>query len=270
MKVLGTTKIYAVVGDPIQQVQSTDLYNQLFLQLGIDAICIPLQFAAADAATAIAGLRTFKNLAGIIATIPHKTTLLNASDAAMPRAQMIGAANAVRAELDGRWVCDAFDGVGYVEGLNSAGWNPRGKAVQLIGLGGAGASMAFALAEAGVARLRVYDIDGAKIDRIVTGLAQHFPALRAETGPVDLSTVDIVSNATPLGMSAGDDLPLDPALLNPRLLVTDMIMKPPETPLLRAAKTRGCAVQNGHAALRGQAQAVMRFFGYAVSEGLES
>lgn len=262
LKVTGVTRLYVVIGDPIAQVQSTHLFNRLSAERGIDAVFVPVQFAAAAFRTAIAGLRAFGNLAGIIATIPHKSPLLAAADEVSPRAGMIGAVNAVRVEPDGRWVGDAFDGLGYVDGLKANGRDPTGKSAQLVGLGGAGMSMAFALAEAGVARLRIFDIVEDKVEQVRAGLAEHYPDLAVEVG-LDPSGVDVVANATPLGMAPDDPLPVDPATLVPGQLVTDMIMKPPLTPLLQAAAAMGCPTVAGYEALKGQANAVMAFFGHA-------
>ena len=117
MNITGETRLYMVVGDPIRQVRSTELYNKLASDNGLDVVFIPLQFAANDAEVAIAGLRVFKNLGGIIPTIPHKTGFLNMVDELSYRAQMVGAVNSIRCEPNGRWRGDIFDGVGYVNGL---------------------------------------------------------------------------------------------------------------------------------------------------------
>jgi len=262
LTVTGETRLYVVIGDPIAQVRSTQLYNSLAAEGGHDAVFVPLQFSAESFETAVSGLRIFKNLAGIIPTIPHKARMLDMVDEARPRAQMVGAVNSIRVEPDGRWIGEAFDGVGYVEGLKASGHDPRGKSVQLLGAGGAGASMAFALAEAGVSHLRIFDIDGDKAGKVAAGLAEHFPGLGVDLGPAEPQRVDIVANATPVGMQREDPLPIDPGLLVAGQLVTDMIMKPPVTPLLEAAAAKGCPTVRGYEALQGQASANMAFFGF--------
>jgi shikimate dehydrogenase len=263
LDVTGETRLYVVIGDPIVQVRSTALYNKLSAKKGVNAVFVPVQFSAERFDEAIAGLRSFKNLGGVIPTIPHKARMLSVVDEAAPRARMVGAVNSIRVDPEGRWIGEAFDGVGYVEGLKERGRDPAGKSVQLVGLGGAGASMAFALAEAAVSRLRIFDLDNAKIERVKAGLSEHYPALTVESGPVLPREVDIVANATPLGMKESDPLPFDPDALRPGQLVTDMIMAPPVTALLRAAEARGCPIQVGYEALLGQAKANIAFFGFA-------
>ena len=78
----------------------------------------------------------------------------------------------------------------------------------------------------------------------------------------DPQLVDIVANATPVGMNPEDPLPIDPEILVPGQLVTDMIMKPPVTPLLEAAAGMGCPTVQGYEALKGQAAANIAFFGF--------
>jgi shikimate dehydrogenase len=261
MNITGETRFYVVVGDPIRQVRSTELYNKLASDKEADVVFIPLQFKADDAEAAIAGLRVFKNLGGIIPTIPHKTGFLEVVDELSHRAQMVGAVNSIRCDEDGRWRGDIFDGVGYVNGLLTNDRSPAGRSVLLIGAGGAGSSMAYALAEAGVSRLQIYDIVSDKAERVASGLARNFPTVAASTGPPDPRGFDIVANATPVGMADNDPYPLDPELLEPGQLVTEMIMKPNVTRFLKAARKKGCDTQVGYEALKGQAKANMEFFG---------
>lgn len=261
LKVTGVTRLYIVIADPVAQVQSTHLYNRLSAEKGIDAVFVPVQFGADAFETCVAAFRSMKNLRGIIPTIPHKARMLSVVDEASPRARMVGAVNSIRIDENGRWIGDAFDGVGYVEGLKAGGHDPKGKSVQLIGVGGAGASMAFALAEAGVSFLRLNDLDAAKVQAVQGRLSEFYPNVEVETGPINTKGIDIVANATPLGMAEGDALPIDPDRLAPDQLVTDMIMKPRVTPLLAAARAKGCATVIGYEALKGQAQANLEFFG---------
>ncbi|MCS0503349.1 shikimate dehydrogenase family protein [Ancylobacter mangrovi] len=263
LSITGETRLYFVIGDPIRQVRSTQLYNKIAAEKGIDVVFAPLQFAANDFDAAVRGLRSFKNLAGIIPTIPHKPRMMEVVDRIEPRAKLVGAVNSIRVEVDGTWVGDTFDGVGYVNGLESSGHNPGGRSVLLIGAGGAGAAIAVALADASVSRLRVVDVDAGKAERVVAAVKSAYPAIEVDTGAPVPAEFDIVANATPLGMAAGDPYPIDPATLVPGQIVTDMIMKPPVTPLLQAAEAKGCPIQVGYQALVGQAEANFNFFGLA-------
>ena len=121
--------------------------------------------------------------------------------------------------------------------------------------------MAFALAEAGVSHLRIYDVVINKAKKVSSGVAKHYPQLEVETGFPDPRGFDVVANATPVGMNPDDPFPINPELLGSSQLVTEMIMKPDITPFLLAAKAKGCEIQTGFEALKGQAKANMDFFG---------
>ncbi|MDQ2064843.1 shikimate dehydrogenase [Xinfangfangia sp. CPCC 101601] len=261
LSVTGETRLYVVIGDPIRQVRSTQLYNRLSAERGHDVVFVPLQFSEADFETSIKGLRSFKNLAGIIATIPHKPKLMPVIDLVLPRATVVGAANSIRIEADGSWTGDIFDGVGYVNGLRSEGIDPAGKSVLLIGAGGAGAACAVELAQAGVAKLRIVELDRKKLEWLLSSLQAAYPGLDVAPGEAAPEGFDIVANATPVGMREEDPFVVDPARLSPNQIISEMIMKPNVTRFLEAAAARGCRTHIGYHALMGQANATMSFFG---------
>lgn len=261
LSVTGETRLYVVIGDPIRQVRSTQLYNKMAAERGKDVVFVPLQFAEADFESGIRGLRAFMNLAGIIATIPHKPKLLPVTDVVQERAKVVGAVNSIRIEEDGSWVGDIFDGVGYVNGLKSEGIDPKGKSVLLIGAGGAGAACAVELAQAGVSKLRIAELDKTKLDTLLASLSAAFPGLDVRESEPAPEGFDIVANATPVGMRADDPFPVDPDRLHSSQIVTEMIMKPNVTRFLEAAAAKGCRTQIGYHALVGQATATLSFFG---------
>jgi len=263
LHITGETKVYVVIGDPIAQVKSTHLYNKLTDETQADVVFIPMQLSAENFERSVDGLRAFKNLAGIIPTIPHKPRMMDVVDSCSKRAQIVGAVNSIRVEPDGRWVGDMFDGIGYVNGLVKNGHQPETKSFLLVGAGGAGAAISIALADAGVQRLRIVDLDQNKVERIIANVRANYPNMEIDTGPLLPTEFDVVANATPLGMASGDPLPVPPDLLRTGQLVTDMIMKPAVTPLLVQAQAMGCVIQVGYEALVGQVDANLEFFGLA-------
>ena len=261
LHITGETQVYVVIGDPIAQVKSTHLYNKLTAEIPADVVFVPVQFSAKDFERSVDGLRALKNLAGIIPTIPHKPRMMEVVDSCSKRAQIVGAVNSIRVEPDGQWVGDMFDGIGYVNGLIKNGHQPKNKSFLIVGAGGAGAAISFALADAGVQRLRIVDLDQGKVERIIANMRANYSNIEIDTGPLDPTEFDVVANATPLGMASGDPLPVSPDLLCCGQLVTEMIMKPPVTPLLVQAQAKGCVIQVGYEALVGQTAANLKFFG---------
>jgi shikimate dehydrogenase len=76
---------------------------------------------------------------------------------------------------------------------------------------------------------------------------------------------DVVVNATPLGMKAGDPLPVDVARIAPGTFVGEVVMKEEITPLLRAAQDKGCPIQVGTDMLFEQIPAYLEFFGFGTT-----
>lgn len=267
----GTTDLYLVVGDPVYQVKSVTMYNRIFSDLDLDAVCVPMRFPAEQASELFKMLRHVANLRGIVATIPHKGLLLEASDHVTTRASQIGVANIARLK-NGHLHCDAVDGLGYLNGLKSVGFEVRDKRAQIIGAGGAGQSLAFALADAAIGRLTIYDCDKSRMDALVARLRQDYPNQTFSSGWDNPEMLDLITNASPVGMSKSgshnDQMPLDKAYLtgSNKPFVTDMVMQPAMTHLLSEAAASGCQIQTGLEALRGQARATLDLFGIDLPE----
>jgi shikimate dehydrogenase len=257
--ITGKTRLYAIIGDPIEQVKSPVTLNPLMAAAGKPGILVPMQIAPAKLVEAIRGIKAIGNFDGIIITVPHKMRMLELVDEVLPTGKRVGAINAVRREPDGRWIGDMFDGKGFVAGLRKHGHEPAGKRALLVGAGGAGSAVGFALAEAGVAKLTVHDSDAAKAERLARGIAAAFPKAGAAVGGGDAAGYDLAVNATPIGMAPGDPSPIDPAGFKPGMVVADVIILAHDTPLLAAARQRGCAVMGGLPMTLGQAEEMARF-----------
>jgi shikimate dehydrogenase len=96
-------------------------------------------------------------------------------------------------------------------------------------------------------------------------LRQHYPALQITTGSNDPHGYEIVVNATPLGMKPSDPLPIDVSRIAPTTFVGEVVLTEEYTPLLRAAKERGCTVQVGTDMLFEMIPAYLEFFGFGTS-----
>jgi shikimate dehydrogenase len=243
--ITGNTKVYGIVGDPISHVRTPEVFNELFAQNGSDAVVVPIHVAAEGLAAMLAAFRVMRNLGGVIVTVPHKTAVVALCDELGEAARMIGAVNAVRREDDGRLVGENFDGTGFLAGLRSQGHEAAGRRVLLLGAGGAAAAIAFALASAGVAQLTIANRTRRKAQEIVERLKKLMPGSPIVAGDADPTGYDLVINTTSLGMKADDPLPIDVSLLTPDMTVAEIIMKPETTPLLAAAKAKGCPVHYG-------------------------
>jgi shikimate dehydrogenase len=202
-----------------------------------------------------------RNLSGVLVTMPHKQRMLAFVDELDVTARQVGALNIIRCHADGRWVGATFDGLGCVLGMQWEGNHPSNKSVLLIGAGGAGRAIAFAVAAAGARTLTIFDVD----ERRAASLAKSVAAATGcstYVGAPDPHGCEIVINATPLGMKPDDPLPVDPNRLEPGSTVVDIINSPDPTPLCRAARARGCRTQDGRPMHEGQAVHALRFLGF--------
>src|SRR5690606_14826366 len=147
-------------------------------------------------------------------SVPYKMAVYHKCAAAHDRAARVQSANSVRRQADGSWYADNFDGVGFIEGLKAGGHQIAGRRVLQVGAGGAGASLAYCLAEAGATEVRLKDIDAAGAGRLARLVETALPACRVRVGEADPSAMDLVVNATPFGIHPGDPLPLDVSRLS--------------------------------------------------------
>src|SRR5437660_4422135 len=180
--VKGTTRLYGLVGDPLTTARSPELLNRLFIEQGADAVCMAFQVEANELFAFVTGARAMKNLAGVLVTMPHKQRMLAFVDELHPTARQVGALNVIRCDDDGRWVGAIFDGLGCVLGMQWEGNHPANKSVLLIGAGGAGRAIAFAVASAGARSLAIFDVDEPRAEDLAesvaaaTGCRTHFGA----------------------------------------------------------------------------------------------
>jgi shikimate dehydrogenase len=262
--ITGTTRLYAILGDPLARVRSPERFNAIFAERGIDAVLVPAEVDAAGFDAAVAGFKSLRNCDGLIITMPHKHAMCAHVDELRDNGRLVGAINAARRMPDGRWVGDMFDGQGYLGGLRNRGIDPRAKRVHLIGAGGARDGDG---AGAGRRSPRSRRWTGEPRSGLADAIRAAFPKVQAEAVSEDRYDVDLLANATPLGLRDGDPLPCDATRIAPRTIVTDVIPKPDVTPLLAAAQARGCAVVTGREMVEGQAGLVAAFFGLAERSG---
>jgi len=262
MVIDGKTKLFLVIGDPIAQVKSPDLYTRWCVAHGIDAVFVPFQINTRMGTEVFHALRHVPNLAGMIVTIPFKPLAATCCEHLTARAKVAGAVNVIR-PVDGQWYGDAQDGVGCIAALSARNVNIPGTTAQIVGAGGAGASVAAALAEAGVARLGIVDLDMHRAANLADRLGREFPTVTLHVGRIAPDDVTIFVNASPCGMAEGDPLPIAIADIksekNPKVLV-EMIMQPSRTQLFIRAEEMGCMVVPGLEVLGGQQEETLKFF----------
>lgn len=204
---------------------------------------------------------TLENLRGALITMPHKVSTVALLDEASPAVHIAGACNTVRRDEGGRLVGDLFDGEGFVRGLLRKGFVVHGADALVVGAGGVGSAIAASLVAAGVGSLGLFDAQHASAEALATRLKAYHPGLRVRTGSNDPAGLGLVVNATPLGMNAGDPLPIRPEATPGAVAALDLVYRPGETAWVLAQRKAGRRAADGREVLLAQgAAALTRWF----------
>jgi shikimate dehydrogenase len=200
---------------------------------------------------------------GLNVTHPAKQEVVKHLDDLAPEAAELGAVNTVVFD-DGRVVGHNTDRYGFSAGLARALPGVALDHVVQLGAGGAGLAVASALAGAGTRRLSVADIDPERARRLARAMAAHgavtVEAIDPELVPTRLAEADGLVNTTPIGMEGHPGTPIEAEHLRATLWIADVIYRPLDTALIRAARQRGCRVADGGGMAVYQAAASFRLF----------
>jgi shikimate dehydrogenase len=258
--VSGRTRVFGIVGDPIEQVKSPEMFTTEFRARGHDALLVPLHFRPEDFDAGVAGMMRLANLGGLVFTIPYKARACAFAAELGPQAQRVGAINALGRARDGRWVGEIFDGLGCVEAFRRRGMSFRDKRVMLIGAGGAGGAIGAAIAGEHPRSIRLHDLDRARAEALaekIRGIDQRIEVMVASA---TTDGIDILMNASPVGMLSDARLPLDIERLPRELVVFDAVVVPERTPLITLAEANGCSTVYGREMMHGQRDRMIDFF----------
>ncbi len=261
--VSGKTRLYGIVGHPIEQVRSPEMVTAELHGRGANAILLPIHVLPEDFDSVLPNLLKVANLDGLIFTIPFKAAAIALCDELGPQASVVGAINALARREGGGWKGEIFDGLGCVEGFRRRGIGFAGKRVALIGTGGAGSAIGVAIAFQRPASMRIFDMDNARAEDLARKISKVDAGIAVEIGAPSPDGIDILLNASPVGMLGDPRKPIAADTLPSSLTVFDAIVKPETTPLLAMAETCGCTIVRGREMMRGQIASIVDYFGHA-------
>lgn len=252
LAVNGKTKVVGLIGYPVEHTFSPSMHNAAFGSIGLNMVYLPFSIKPENLSNALDGIRGL-DLIGANVTIPYKEKVISCLDKLSSEAEMIGAVNTI-VNNDGILKGYNTDGLGFIRSLEEdAGVTPEDKSVMILGAGGAAKAVAFQLALSGIQELTlaVRRLDeGNKLSNDIgekTGIKTKVIGLNdVETGG-KLREIDILINATPIGMSPNveDMPPVNLKQIPDDAIVCDLIYNPAETQLLAQAKGRGLKTLNG-------------------------
>ena len=239
------TRLCAVFGMPIKHSASPAMHNAAFAALGLNWRYVACEVDPQNLRAAIAGARAM-GFAGLNLTVPHKLLAVDMVNHLDASARQWGAVNTIHFTERGA-IGYNTDADAIITSLRQdLKMELRGASVLLLGAGGAGRTAALKLASEQVGKLFLVNRTQSKAEEIAAEIRKQFPAVSVATA-YPASGADLVLNATSLGLRPGDASPLNGTKfsLGQARAVYDMVYRPPETPLLRAAQQAGCKTANG-------------------------
>jgi shikimate dehydrogenase len=249
MRIDGETKIVGLIGYPIRHTLSPAMHNRAFEYLDLNYVYLPFPVEESNLRGALRALPVL-GIVGVNVTYPYKEKVLEYLDKTTEEAELTQAVNTILVK-ENRLIGYNTDGKGFIISLRKGvGLDPKGKRVVIIGAGGAGRAISIQLAKEGVEKIALFDIVFDKAQDLVSHIEKNIPeakvtAIEREGLEKEIKEVDILINATPVGIKPDDPSPVDPKLLHPNLLVYDLIYNPPKTKLLSEAEEIGAKTLNG-------------------------
>lgn len=241
----GSTRLAAVIGDPVRHSLSPAIHNAAFAACDLDWVYVALPVADGDGAKAVEAMRTFA-IDGLSVTMPHKTVVAEAADGLTVAAEALGVSNCLFWQ-DGRLIGDSTDGDGFVASYAAEfGRTLTDRRVMVLGAGGAAKSIIEAVGRCGAAEILVTNRSADKAERAAMLAPQAVVGTHGSAE--EAASVDVIINATAVGMAGGPDpdgIPVPVEAIHDGQTVVDIIYQPVRTPLLAAAAERGAATDGG-------------------------
>ena len=258
------TKLVGLIGNPVKHSLSPVIQNRAFQVSGLNLAYFTFKVEPHDLEQAIEGMAAL-GLAGFNVTIPFKETVLPFLDILEPEVKMIGAANTVVIQ-DGKLRGWNTDGLGFIRSLEEKGINPAGQNILLIGAGGAAKAVSVALALQGAKSIIVANRSlsrGQQLSEKLSAMGVSSLAIPLEqlTTKIDFQNLDLVVNATPVGMHSTQEAHLIPVnLLSRSAVVCDLVYGSRRSWLLQEASGRGCTALDGSGMLLHQGAEAFQLF----------
>ncbi|MFT4117984.1 shikimate dehydrogenase [Bradyrhizobium sp.] len=233
-----------LIGAPIAHSASPAMHESAAAALGLRGHYQLIEVAGADADALRLMLEGVRRLgfAGVNVTYPYKEAVVPLLDELAPGAAAMGAVNTVVVR-DDRLIGHNTDTTGFARAVAPL-LAPSGNAVAVIGAGGVGKAIAFALANLKVADIRIFDSEPARAERLA-GLLTVAGARVTASAEDALDRATGLVNGTPVGMLPNRGMPVPAALLHDKLWVADAVYSPLITPMLAAAEAEGARIMTG-------------------------
>ncbi len=243
---------YGLIGYPLSHSLSPLMHNAAFKELEVEAIYTLYPLMENELEGFFKALKeNSSEIFGLNVTVPYKEKVIPFIDQLTPFAAKIKAVNTIVIDKKRNLVGYNTDGPGFLAHLTELGVETKGKAISIMGAGGASRAIMSVLCilDERPASIRIYDIEKGKAEILISDLSERINMDIVEcvhcVDDLEIQNADLLINATPLGMKAEDPLIVDPDSLHEELFVYDIVYNPSETKLLQMAKEKGSKNSNG-------------------------
>ncbi len=250
MEIGSKTKIFAVLGHPIGHTFSPAMHNAALAALKLDALYCAFDVAPEQLLSVLAAMRAM-GLGGVNLTVPLKEVAFRGLTSLDASAQRLGAVNTIEFTADGMTGHNT-DGYGFLKAHEEAFGRPlQGERVFVLGSGGAGRAVALMCGEAGAQSVTLADLELERCQKVAAEIRAAFPACAVQLAagqaqwPAAIRASDLIVQATPVGMKAGDAALLQPGAFRAGQRLLDLIYWFPETIHMAVAKAGGAQTANG-------------------------
>lgn len=254
--ITGHTRLTALLGSPVAHSISPLMHNEAFQLLDLDYTYLCFDVNEETLPAAVDGLKAC-GIRGFNLTMPNKNKIVELLDELSPAARLIGAVNTVVND-DGHLTGYNTDGVGYMQAVKDAGYDITGKAITIMGAGGAATAICAQAALDGVEKIHIFARETSRFWDRTQKLAENINSTlpckavlheNKDTAALAqaISESALLLNATSVGMAPNTEGTIieDTSLYHPDLIVSDVIYNPRETRFLKEAREAGCRTFNG-------------------------
>ena len=243
------TKVFCVIGYPIEHSMSPIMHNAAIRELNLDYIYLAFNILPTNLNYAVKGIRTF-NIIGINVTLPFKQKIMRYLDEIEPLAKKIGAINTIKND-NGYLIGKNTDAEGGIKALLNAGYTISGRNILLLGAGGAARALTYIMA-IHVNKIVIVNRNEKRASKLSNEIKSNF-GINIEAKKMinnvlkdESKKADIIINTTPIGMFPNmDNTPIPTEFLHKDLIVYDIVYNPLETKLIKDANEIGCKTLRG-------------------------
>lgn len=247
MEINAKTKTTCLFGHPVEHSFSPVIHNYLYRKYKENIIYECFDISKEDLKAAVEAVRVL-GIIGLNVTIPHKVEIMKYLDFLDIKSKLVGAVNTIKNE-GGALKGYNTDGIGFVQSIFDIGYSIKGKKILILGAGGACRSISIELAVEGAKSIEIRNRSLDNANHIVETINSNFETKahcsKKEVDKDDLEGVDIIINATPIGMKS-DNCPIDKNItIDKAVLVCDIVYNPHNTSLIKWAKSQNIETMYG-------------------------